>query len=169
VQPSLGAILHTRLALLAVVNGTFQALHARTLCHATEDIDKVKQAFASAIGDTDISISKTEGHHGNVILVLEAILEDDDAIGEFFERFSDGALSVIIQTLPSRIDDGCNLFIRIDKQSAFAGQIKMADNDDVISVRLRVRSYPARSELAAKAVRAYLALLLERRATAKNP
>lgn len=148
---------------------TFQALHARTLCHATEDIDKVKQAFTSAIGDTDINISKTEGHHGNLIVVIEATLEDDDAIDGFFERFSDSDLDTIVKTLPSRVDGGCNLFIRMDKQAALSGNIRMADNDDVISVRLRVRSYPARSELAAKAVQNYVALLFERRAIAKNP
>jgi RNA binding exosome subunit len=88
------------------VSKTFQALHARTLCHATEDIDKVKQAFTSAIGDTDINISKTEGHHGNLIVVIEATLEDDDAIDGFFERFSDSDLDTIVKTLPSRVDGG---------------------------------------------------------------
>ncbi len=148
---------------------TFQALHARTLCHATEDIDKVKQAFTSVVGDTEIRVSKTEGHHGNLIFVIEATLEKDNAIEAFFERFSDSDLDTIVQTLPSRIDDGCNLFIRIDKQTAFSGNIKMASNDDVISVRLRVRSYPAKPELAAKAVQNYVAHLLERRTTLTNP
>lgn len=148
---------------------TFQALHARTLCHATEDIDKVKQAFTSVVGDTEISVSKTDGHHGNLIFVIEATLEKDNAIDGFFEKLSDSDLDTIVQTLSSRIDDGCNLFIRIDKQTAFSGKIKMASNDDVISVRLRIRSYPARPELAAKAAQDYVALLLERRAAAKNP
>jgi RNA binding exosome subunit len=168
-NPAPGAILHTRLAFLAVVSRTFQALHARTLCHATEDVDKVKQAFTSAIGDTDIEISKTEGHHGNLILMIEAVLKDDEKIDEFFERFSDSDLDAIVQTLPSRVDDACNLFIRIDKQAAYAGNIKMATNEDVISVRLRVRSFPARSELAAKAVQEYVAILLEKRTAEKSP
>jgi RNA binding exosome subunit len=138
------------------VKGPFQALHARALCHATEDLDKVKLAFSSAIGNEDISISRTEGHHGNPILILESEIKDDELIRRFFERFGTEDLDMIVKTIESRIDDKCALYIRLDKQSALAGMIALGRNDDIISVRLRVRAYPARSSVASAIVTEFI-------------
>ena len=157
------ALLHTSLAFRKCVKGTFHALHARTLSHATENVGKVRQAFLEAVGESEITTNQTEGHHGNMILVLEATVEDDASIRHFFDKLSTNDLETIIRTLPSRIDDGCNLFIRLDKQLAFAGKIQLGQNDDVISIRLRVRSFPAKPELASKKVQEYIEAILHER------
>jgi len=152
------------------VKGNFQALHARTLCHATENLEKVKKAFSTATGNAEMRLSRTEGHHGNLIVLIEATLEEEGPIKEFFERFGTVDLETMVQSLPTRIDEGCNLFIRIDKQSALQGVVRLGHNDDVISIRLHVRSFPAKCELASIKVREYIVELLEARKTApENP
>ncbi len=112
----------------------------------------MKLALSTAIGSEDISISKTEGHHGNPIFVLESQIEDDAKIRAFFERMSADDLDEIVRTLQSRMDDKCAIYIRLDKQSAFTGAIKFGRNDDIISVRLRVRAYPAKYSVASAIV-----------------
>jgi len=145
------------------VKKPFTALHARTFCHATEDLDKVKTALENTVGKLDVVVSRTEGHHGNPITIFETRLDETKGINEFFSRLSTQDVEELLGSLGSRIDDGCNLFLRIDKQSAFMGDIKLASSDDVISVRLKVRAFPARSEVASSIVKDYLQELLSGR------
>jgi RNA binding exosome subunit len=147
-----GAFLHTRPAILAHVKGPFQGLHARTLSHATEDLEKVKLALLTAVGSDDITVSRTDGLHGNPIVVLESHVDDDETIHRFFDRLSSDDLGEILRTLEARMDDKCNLFIKLDKQAAFNGTVKLGRNDDVVSVRLRVRAFPAKLSIASAIV-----------------
>ena len=135
---------------------TFASLHARTFCHATEDLERVKSALENVIGKAEIKISKTEGHHGNPIIVLEAVIEGNEEIDEFFSRLGAKDIEVLLSSLSSRIDEGCNLFMRIDKQTAFKGHATLGDSEDVISVRVHVRSFPARCEIATDLAKEYL-------------
>jgi len=137
------------------VRSVFSSLHARTFCHATEDLDRVKTALENAVGKSDVKISRTEGHHGNPIVILETAVEERDGIDEFFARLGRENVDEVLSSLSSRMDESCNLFIRLDKQAAFKREI-IFGSDDVISVRIRVRSYPSRRDIAASAVREYL-------------
>ena len=134
----------------------FAVLHARTFCHATEDLQRVRSALDNAVGKSDINTSKTEGHHGNPIFILEAAVEGMDGIDRFFSKLRRTDVGELLSSLSSRVDDSCNLFVRIDKQAAFKDEIRLGRDDDVISVRVRVRSFPARREVACVIAREYL-------------
>lgn len=116
----------------------------------------------NTIGKRELKISKTEGHHGNPIVVLEAAIEDMEGIDEFFSRLGADDINELLRSLNSRIDLGCNLFIRIDKQAAFKGHIAIGDNDDVILVRVHVRSFPSKREIATSSAAEYLVSILTR-------
>jgi RNA binding exosome subunit len=137
------------------VKKTFGALHARTLCHATEDLDRVKIALENVLGKSELTVTRTEGHHGNPIIVIETVVEDE-RIDEFFAKLRIEDVEKILSSLSSRIDEGCNMFIRIDKQAAFKEDIRIGANDDVISLRVRVRSFPAKKDAATSIVKGYL-------------
>lgn len=139
----------------------FSVLHARALAHATEDLGKVKAAMTNAIGNAQIVVSHTQGHHGNPIAVLEATVHNAGDIHSFFERFEEVDLLALIDSLERRIDDGCNLFIKIDKQEAYAGKIRLGRGDDVISVRIRAVVFPPKRDAVKEALLAYLADLAE--------
>jgi RNA binding exosome subunit len=155
--------LDTPYAFIASVRSMFSSLHARALGHATEDLDRVKTAMANVMGDVDLRVSRTEGHHGNPIVILEATIEDSRAIDGFFARISDEDMEALIGSLEKRVDDGCNLFLKLDKQDAFAGTIRLGTGDDVISVRVKARVFPARREIAKEALGEYLRAALEAR------
>jgi len=143
-----GGNLHTPRAHSLIVSKVFSGLYARAYCHATESLDKVTTALQNLLGGTEPSIRRTEGVHGNPIVVLESSVEDDRKIREFFRSLSTEDLDVLMSTLGSRIDDGCNLFIRMDKQAALRSQFRISRGEDAISVRLRVRAFPAKPEIA---------------------
>jgi len=138
------------------VNRPFSALHARTFCHATEDLEKVRTALENTVGQHELRISKIDGHHGNPITILETSLEDMNAIDAFFRKIERADFDKILSSLNSRMDEGCNLFIRIDKQAAFKGDIRLGRNDDVVFIRIHVRSFPAKLEIASPTVRDHL-------------
>ena len=148
----------------------FIGLHARTICHATEDLAKVKKAMTNVLGDFELIISETVGHHGNLITVIESTVDEMDGIAGFFAKVEALDLSVIEDTMATRVDDGCNLFLKIDKQEAFLGKVKLGHGDDVISLRIRVAAFPATCEVAQKNIREYLAMERARRdGPATNP
>jgi hypothetical protein len=84
-------------------------------------------------------------------------------ISEFFAKVDDHDLSLIEDTLATRVDDGCNLFLKIDKQEAFLGKVKLGQQEDVIALRIRVAAFPARCEVAQSNIREYLAVERARR------
>ncbi len=146
------------------MKGPFSGVFLRTFCHATEDCAKVTQALQNAAGTAEVRATRTGGVHGNPIVVLEASLEDEQEIIDLFNRLRDDDLEALLATLAARIDEGCNLFFRIDKQEAFKGTLVLTRGEDVILVRTKVRAFPAKCELAQKEAREFLETELQRRA-----
>ncbi len=120
--------------------------------HATEDLEKVKLAMANVLGPLELTTLATEGVHGNPLTILEAEVADPDDVMRLFSKLDVEDLKTILRTLDKRVDEGCNLFVKIDKQSAFLGQVKLDRGDDVISVRIRVAAFPANCEVAQNVV-----------------
>lgn len=145
------------------VKRKFVDLHARILCHATEDLEKVELAMNNALGPVELNLRSTEGHHGNPLTIIEAVIDGEREISDFFQRLSVEDLETIAGSLMARVDKGCNLFIRLDKQSAFLGDLRLATNDDVVSIRVRVSAYPAKADLAMSIVEGFLKELLDAR------
>ena len=141
------------------------SLHARTICHATEDIAKVEQALRTVVGDAPIERSRTEGHFGNAIEVLESTLKDEDLIMGVLERMTDEDLANVGTTLAMRTDDACQVFIRLDKQRAYHEELRLSDGEDVVAVRIKVRAFPAKPELATEIMRQ----ALEEIASSRSP
>jgi RNA binding exosome subunit len=145
------------------VNRRFVDLHARILCHATEDLEKVELAMTNALGPVELNLRSTEGHHGNPLTIIEAVIDVEREISEFFQRLREEDIEAIAGSLATRVDNGCNLFIRLDKQLAFLGDLRLATNDDVVSIRIRVSAYPAKADLAVSIVEGFLKELLDAR------
>jgi RNA binding exosome subunit len=134
------------------VKGRFRGLYARAFAHATEDLDKVKVALANVIGPQELTTLATEGIHGNPLTILEGSTSDPDCVPQLFSKLDREDLQTILHTLDNRVDEGCNLFLKLDKQSAFLGQVRLDRGDDVISVRIRVAAFPASREVAERMV-----------------
>jgi len=148
--------LHIGNAIRADVKRPFSGLYARAFCHATEDLEKVELALRNTIGDAEIRIARTEGHHGNPITIVEASVESIEEISMFFEKLAEDDLRFVLDTIPTRVDEGCNLFLKIDKQAAYEERIRLGRNDDVISIRIKVIAFPAKRELAQGTTRTFM-------------
>ena len=119
----------------------------RFCVHATEDEDKVLAAFENVlpieIEEDKIAFTKStiEGHYGNPITFFEARIKKQKAIKALVENLSAklGSLnkSELASTLERCFEKG-SLFLRIDKQAAFEGKIRLVTSDP-IRIRIRFR------------------------------
>ncbi len=139
------------------------SLAFRTFAHATEDESRVEQALRFVSGAEEVTKSRSEGYHGNPIVVLEAKISRSREIRNFFASLDTADVQKLLDTLELRVDEESMFFLRLDKQAAFEGRTVMADHDDIISVRGKIKSYPQSRDNALKVIDVILRDALERR------
>ncbi|RZV10665.1 hypothetical protein BDK88_1841 [Natrinema hispanicum] len=124
----------------------------RTFCYATEDEKRVEEALRTFLPDRDdepfeIERVESEGHYGDRILVLSARVENADDVRHVLSRLADlESFDDLIDELDERVTENTELFLRLDKQAAFEGDVRLGDG---ITFRGKVEAYPAKK---AKAV-----------------
>lgn len=111
----------------------------RVFAHATEDEEKVLAALRNTLpqqASENIALKRTSltGHHGNPIILFEAKIKDKNHIRAFFENlaYKLGNLDkeILSSEIEHHIDKGC-LYIRLDKQSAYLNEIRLATTDPI--------------------------------------
>jgi RNA binding exosome subunit len=142
----------------------------RTYCHATEDPQKVLKALGFLIGDDiyeknfegkskNYKISRTKGYFGNPIVTYEVKLTKSRDIRTFWDGLRSKAPFIITQLLdeiPERTDEDCYLHMRFDKQKAYQEKLEFTVHGDCIVVKVKIRAYPAKKELAVENIIQFL-------------
>jgi RNA binding exosome subunit len=125
----------------------FHYVDLRTFCYATEDDKRVEQALRQFLPeDFEIERATSEGHHGDRILVLSARVERADEMRHVLSQLA--ALDEVERLrdeLDERVDDNTSLFLRLDKQAAFGGDVALGEG---LTFRAKVEAYPATKEAA---------------------
>ena len=105
--------------------------------------------FAS--GTEDISVTRTEGHFGNPISIFEVELTRSSDMKRFLARMREtGIADSLAGQEDARTDEDSTFHFRLDKQKAYREELALAEGKDVIDVRLKVATYPARRESAVR-------------------
>ena len=114
--------------------------------HATEDeakvLDAVRRILPQALVENVVfKKTKADGHHGNPIVVFETRIMDKNMVKAVVENMASNLSSLDKETLlneaEKHIEKG-SFYVRLDKQAAFQGELKLAIADP-IRVRLRLR------------------------------
>ncbi|MFP4590028.1 MAG: RNA-binding domain-containing protein [Halobacteriales archaeon] len=135
----------------------------RTFRYATEvpaRVEAALEAIAPALAADDagaeVRVTTTEGHYGHPIDVYEVTLEDGEAIAGLLATLgASSALERVLDDLESRVTDDCELFVRLDKQRAYAdGEAVLGAG---IELRFKLEAYPAKPAAAIENLRAYVA------------
>lgn len=137
-------------------------LDFRTFAQATEVEERVRKAMTFASGCEDIAVDRSEGYHGNKILIMTCTLSRKADIRGFLRRLSRDDLSLLLESVDQRMDDDGQFFFRLDKQKAFLEELEISSGDDCVHVRAKVESYPKRREKALENAKAMLQELLDR-------
>ncbi len=136
---------------------TFHYIEFKAHCHATEDLNKVKEAVENlADSELEFEISDAEGYYGNPIRILETKINRNREMDDFFDSLPSEVIQQLLQDLKRRIDERCNFFFRIDKGKAFEEDLALITGGNSIRVRARVESYPSKRETAIEKMEEYL-------------
>ena len=125
----------------------FHYVDLRAFSYATEDEKRVEQALRSLLPeDAELDRVENVGHHGDRIVVLSARIERADGMRHVLDRIAElDELDRVLDELDQRVDDNCALFMRLDKQAAFRGEVRLGPG---ITVRAKVEAYPAKKDAA---------------------
>jgi RNA binding exosome subunit len=118
----------------------------RFFAHATEDLKKVVEAVQNILPSENIeeitfSRSNLEGHYGNPITLFETKIKDKETVKALVENLSSHLSSLDKEKLGREIDryvEKGSLFLRLDKQAALQGKIRLVTSDP-IRIRIRFR------------------------------
>jgi RNA-binding protein len=133
----------------------FHYVDLRAFCYATEDEKRVEDALRTYLPEEfPIERAETEGYHGDRILVLSARVETADDVRHVLSRLRESAdLERVKRELDDRVTENCELFLTLDKQAAFHGEVSLGEG---ITLRAKVEAYPAKKESAIENVREML-------------
>ena len=127
----------------------------RAFVAATEDEVRVREALAVFVPLDRITKITAEGHFGNEILILEAALRRKEA-SAFFEILREQLpaedLQKLHQEIPDRLADESHFHIRLDKQAAYKGLLRLTDSKDALDITALIKTFPARREAALKII-----------------
>jgi RNA binding exosome subunit len=127
----------------------------RAFVAVTEDEERVREALSIFLPLDSISFTSVKGHFGNEIKMLEASLKKKDS-QTFFqilrEQLPKEELIRLRREIPDRVDEENRFHMRLDKQSAYKGLVRLTEARDAIDVSAMVETYPARREKAVSAV-----------------
>ncbi|TQQ79538.1 RNA-binding protein [Halonotius roseus] len=125
----------------------FHYIDLRTFCYATEDEKRVEDALRHFLAEEfEIDRVTNTGHHGDRIVVLSARVESADGMRVVLDRLAElDAIDRVLEELDDRVDDNCSFFLRLDKQAAFNGLVRLGEG---ITLRAKVEAYPAKHEKA---------------------
>ncbi len=126
-------------------------IEARAYARATEFLEKVETAVTSIFPEEvrpsiSMTTSSVEGQSGDTISIVKATLERKKQCEQVFNFILRGiktaGRNALQQSTDLRLDENCVFFLRIDKQAAYQGNLKINNEVDVISVRVYFRDYP---------------------------
>ena len=111
----------------------------RVFAHATEDPEKVLAAVRNVLPSESVDSvvfrrSSLAGHHGNPIVLFEARVKDRRLVQAVFAKLCSGLglmdKEVLAGEISGHLERG-NLYLRLDKQSAFLGEVRLGSVDPV--------------------------------------
>jgi len=125
----------------------------RAFVAATEDEGRVREALAVFVPLDRISSVTAEGHFGNEIKILEASLKKKEARAFFSilrEQLPASDQARLRREMADRLEDDSHFYLRLDKQAAYKGILRLTESKDALDVTTLVKTYPARREEALK-------------------
>lgn len=114
-------------------------IDVRVFSHATEDQTKVETATKNLFPPElteELVFQKNalSGHHSNPIIMLTAQLKDRKLLPSALQKLGASLSALDKEQLNEEIKlhlEKGNLYLRFDKQAAFMGQPKLAQNDPI--------------------------------------
>jgi len=125
----------------------------QVFCYVTEDEEKVLTALRNIlpeeIKDLPVEKIKSEGYYHDPIILIRLEVKKRKLIEAFLrflaENFSERTKKYIARNIRKLIDDKGNLYLRLSKQDAYKGNLKI-ESRDIIWIKVHFRAYKDRQK-----------------------
>jgi hypothetical protein len=125
-------------------------IDVRVFAHATEDPERVLAATRNLLPRESIDTvtfkkASLTGHHGNPITLYETKVKEKKLVKAVFEKLCSGLSVLDKETLANEVKqhlDKGNLYVRLDKQSAYLNELKLSSTDP-IHLRIHFKKHSA--------------------------
>jgi RNA binding exosome subunit len=133
--------------------------------HATEDEDKVENAMKNLLPEENRDLWLTrktlKGYHGDPITIVTGKIRTNKGATGVLRRVVQELSSLdrqrLLDELEERLDEGGNLYIRLDKQNAYLEKVRLLETDPVkMKFRLRIPHGKDRAEYVREIVNAII-------------
>ena len=114
-----------------------------THCHATEDLERVKNALLNVIPEdlrssAKFVVQELKGYYGNPITRISTSFRGENAekvLKYILSKLPDHDKNYLLYSLEQRYDKKSNkVFIRLNKQEAYLGTLTLYEGSDAIKV-----------------------------------
>ena len=95
--------------------------------------------------------------------MIEAKITRAKEIKNILSLLSEEDVRQIIDTIELRVDNESFFYMRLDKQEAYLGNLRLSSGEDVISVRGKIKSYPQNRENAVLSITQTLQTILDKK------
>jgi len=120
------------------------------IVHVTEDLQKVLKAVRNLLPGSysnNVSFKKENlwGHHKNLIILGKTTIRKKNIVYAFIEnlykKLNINDKDELSKDFNQRLDDKKKFFLRLDKQRAYLGKIKLS-NIDPILIKIKLNFFP---------------------------
>ena len=125
----------------------------RAFVAATEDEVRVREALSVFVPLDRISKIAALGHFGNEIAILETALRKKETaafLSILREQLPSPELQRLHREMEDRLEGEGRFHLRLDKQAAYQGLLRLTDSADALDVTILIKTFPARREEALK-------------------
>jgi len=141
------------------------SVEASVFAYATEDEAKVEHALKNTLkaeAESDIEMQRLSGHYNDPLSLMTLRITNRKAAHEVFVNVIRGLSTMdrerLLDEIEDRVDDSGNLYLRLDKQSAFTGRMVLQEIDPV---RLKFRFRVPHGSDPKLNIRSYIASVLD--------
>ena len=138
-------------------------IHISVFCKPEEDIELIEKKLLFLvpfdIKEQKIELKKTNatGFNEKKITILEVYLEKESHTNLFLKNLAknlaDEQKSLIKKQAESRLDEGLNFFLRLDKIKLInEDKLWLTDKGDCYHIRIKIAAFPHKREVALKVI-----------------
>ncbi len=124
----------------------------RTLAHATEDVERVRDTVRALVGDeVELEEIRSRGYHKQPLLIIEAEVKGNRDLRALVAKLAtDDIMADYARTWDRRLDaDEGLVHFRLAKQPLLEGRVELepeGGEGDLVKVELKLLAYPAKPE-----------------------
>ena len=132
----------------------FHYIFLRVFCYSTESEEKVREAllflgYGDKKAEAKIEEQVVEGSFGDKIKIMELKIEKAREVKNLCRNIMP---FLELRNIGNGIDDECFLHMRFSKEKAFEGHAALANDNNIISFKGKIKAYPSSRENAISAI-----------------